>query len=53
MLIDHSAMVVVERKVLVAPMILGLMLIISVVQCDESRQLQFFASGLMLQVMGE
>ncbi len=53
MLINSSAMVVVERKVLVAPMILGLVLIIGVVQRDESRQVQIFAGGLMLQVMRE
>ncbi len=53
MLINSSAMVVVERQVLVAPVILVLVNIIGVVQRDESRQVQFLAGGLMLQEMRE
>ncbi len=52
-MIQRRAMMVMERQVIVAAVVLILMNIIAVVQCDESREVQFFASGLMLQVMGE
>jgi len=46
-------MVVMERQVLVAAVILGLVIVVGVVQRDERSKVKVFGRGLMLEVMRE
>ena len=46
-------MVMMERQVLMAAMVFGLVIVVGVMQRDERSKIKFFGRGLMLQIMRE